>query len=220
MITLKKLLFEIILLFCLNLFADNIDNNIFIKLNKEDIIFYLKIYNKNSIVITSKGNEVPFIEFKLFYIKENEVFFNINLGLGADCHIIFDRMTVQKSIRDLCEKDFPCGFDLFVYVEGQASNVYVFNFKEDNVKVLFSNGAFRSDYDCYDIDGDGIYEIIAHETSWHARSIIIETKKKWQKILKKYENVKIIYKFSQENENYYLYDIVPDVESEVKIKNK
>ena len=76
--------------------------------------------------------------------------------------------------------------------------------------VLFSReGGNRARYSCQDIDGDGVFEILEYDSTWHAMS---NERKKWAEQMSGHPFAKLTYKF--DGAKYVLSEIVPDYYAE------
>jgi len=182
--------------------------------NEEELMFFNNIYDGNYLVVTRKANKSnsPQYEYKLRYWVHSgsayKVVFYKNLGRGSDSHITFGTLTVGNKHRTNGEQ-IVTDSDLFIWVEGQASNTYLFHATKEEIKTLFEGGEFRASYSCQDLDGDGVFEIAAYDTTWHA---MWGERKKWENKTKGHESVKLIYRYN--GSKYVLSDIEPDLESE------
>lgn len=189
----------------------------------EDIVFCSQIYHDNYLIITQKRDDPnsPEFQFKLQYIvhsngKYKSVYVK-KLGEGSEAHIVSGPLIQENKDRTNNMK-ISQHTDLFVWIEGQASYAYLFHTTKSGSYKLFDNieeFGGRGSYTCQDIDGDGVFEIIDYDTTWH---ILCDKTEKWTVQMEGHPFAKLIYRFN--GSKYVLSDIVPDYEAEKKDKKE
>lgn len=180
----------------------------------ETMIFCNQIYKGNYLVVVRVQHNHPSAEYQYIFryvmhtTRGYKIIFAKDLGFGIDSQIMNGTLLLANRDRTNNVKVSPAS-DLFIWIIGQASNVYLFHATESEVAIVFQDGEFRARYNCQDLDGDGFYEILAYDSTWHA---IDDTRQKWANQMKGHPYAKLIYKF--DGRKYILSEVVPDYESE------
>lgn len=182
--------------------------------NSEELIFCNQIFRGNYLIVTRKHDPTtdPESRYKFRYVVHSKGTYKValvkELGQGIYSHIVSGTLTQENRDRTNNRK-VSQDSDLFIWIEGQASNTYLFHATESGIVILFEGGEFRAHYSCQDVDGDGIYEILQYDSTWHAMG---DERKKWAKQMNGHPFAKLIYKF--DGSKYVLSEIVPDYEAE------
>jgi hypothetical protein len=132
-----------------------------------------------------------------------------SIGYGSRVHVISGTLTLGNEARTN-NKQVALDADLFIWIEGQASYVYLFHTVGLDVQAAFEQaGGTRARFDCQDVDGDGRFEILEYDSTWHIQR---DDTKQWAGKLKDRPLAKLIYKY--DGTKYLPVDLVPDLDAE------
>jgi hypothetical protein len=183
---------------------------------KDEVIFYDVVYKNCFIISRLKDRNsiapVPYYEYKAKYFifdkNDYEIVWEETIGFGIDIHIMKGLFTEKKEKRFDTNGCISKKNEYFIWVDGQSTSAYMLRAEEKEMYILFENSGGRPSYDCQDIDGDGIYEILEYDLAWHAISDDLE---KWSyKIRNDLDTIRIIHRY--DGRKYYISDVEVVVE--------
>jgi hypothetical protein len=156
----------------------------------------------------------PLSTFKLFFVqregKSERVLHQETIGQGSWCHVLFYDVGATGTAPAV-EGTSNTDSIVFVWVDGQRTCAYVFRIHQSSIKKVFEEAQGRSWYSFQDIDCDGSFEVIKHDSSWHLEDgypVKLAAK------LKGHQFGKATYKF--DGQAYKLIDIQPEDQTRAK----